>query len=133
MIANLWEKVRLICGNHDKDKIVYMEPHAASSSSVMQGLYGNAAMNMFYACPKYYPDKREEGETLCRNHISLKEYEGMLDYLSSIIEEVEADGGSIDLVGEKWKSKKGVEFEVVYQDATHIDIRCIDRRSLWKK
>ena len=134
MIQNLWTKIRLVCGNHDaSEEPVYMSPHTAAGGSVARSLYGNNSMNMFYACPKYYPENRTAGEPLCRNHISMSEFENMLSYISSIIEEDEINGGSVDLVGTKWKSKKGVEFEIIRQTTSHIDVRCVDRRALWKK
>lgn len=133
MIKNLWAQIRLICGNHGDNRSIQMLPHAAAEGAVARSLYGNNSMNMFYACPKYYPDQREEGEALCRNHISMKEFEEMLNYISSILEEAEFAGESINLVGAKWTNKKKTEFLVIRHTEKHIDILCLNRSSLWKK
>lgn len=132
MITNFWPKVRLFCGNHPEEEgKIEMCPHNPASGSISAGIYGNQS-NMFYSCPRYYPEKRKEGEKCCRNHISLKEYEGMLNHLSKIVEEGEALGGTVELVGEKWKSRQGVEYCVFHQSDNHIDVKCLNRKDLRK-
>lgn len=132
MIVNLWSKIHLICGNHDGKEIM-MVPHEAASSAMSRSLYGNTSMNMFYSCPKYYPENREEGEPCCRNHISMKEFEGMLTHISDILENAQKSGGTMDLTGLKWKSKAGVEYTILRYTDTRIDVRCLNQKSLWSK
>ena len=127
MIKNLWSKIRLICGNHELDRnslqdAIYMQIHSASTSDA----------NMFYSCPKYYPDAREAGEAACRNHISVVEFENCLKHISDILESDMALGSTIDLTGHKWTSKGGVKYQVLKHNAKHIDILCLNERSLWK-
>lgn len=109
-----------------------MTPHEAASSNMSRSLYGNSVMNMFYSCPKYYPENREEGEPCCRNHISMKEFESMLAYLSDTLEKAQKGGGSIDLTGLRWKSKSGVEYNVIRHTDKHIYVKCLNQRALWK-
>lgn len=132
MIINLWTKVRLYCGNHpDTDEKTEMRPHEAPSGNMARSLYGSQ-LNMFYACPKYYQENRADGEKLCRNHISTKEFEGMLNHLAGILEKGEEYGGTINLVGEEWSSRQGVKFKVVKHTSNHIDVKCLNSKSLWK-
>lgn len=134
MITNLWERVHLLCGNHnaeDAKDLPHMTPHKAADSATSRGLYGNN-MKMFYACPKYYPSEREEGEPACRNHISMKEFENMLDVISKEIEKANRNDMMVDLVGMKWKSKAGTEFRVVRYGEDRVDVVCVNKKSLWK-
>ena len=89
-------------------------------------------MNMFYSCPKYYPDQREPDEACCRNHISMKEFENMLSHISSILEEGEKNGKVINLVGTSWTSRTGVKYRILKHTDKHIDVWCLDEKKLWK-
>ena len=130
MIVNLWNKITLLCANHDYP--VKMRPHDPGTGLLTAQLYG-AQTNMFYSCPKYYEENRKEGETLCRNHISMKEFENLLNYISKEIETAEEDGGQIDLSGDVWKSKNGTVFKIVSHTEDEIVVSCLNERSLWKK
>lgn len=122
--------MRLFCGNHnDTNELIMMALHESASGSTSAALYGQQ-LNMFYSCPKYYPKNRKPDEKCCRNHISIKEYEGMLNHLAKIMEECEAGGGTMDLVGERWKSKQGVEFCVFRHTENHIDVKCLNVKGL---
>lgn len=136
MIVNLWNKIQLYCANHAPDengKLPHMTPHDAASSNISKSLYGNAgSMNMFYSCPKYYPENRNEGEPCCRNHISMKEFEKMLEHISGIIEKNQEADVVCDLTGLKWKSKAGVEYVVTRYSDQRINITCLNSKSLWK-
>mgnify|MGYP000125173154 CR=1 FL=1 len=131
MQTNFWDRIILVCANHEGGDLPQMMPHAPASGNVSRILYGEQT-NMFYSCPRYYPENRSEGEPCCRNHISIKEYEGMLSYLDGLISRIEAQGGSIDIVGEKWKSKQGTEYKVVRQTAEHIYVSCVNRKAVWR-
>ena len=127
MLTNFWSRVRIFCGNHEDSTTIMMIPHSPASGNVSASLYGNQT-NMFYACPKYYPENRSEDEKPCRNHISLKEFEGVVNHLAELI-----DDGVVDIVGERWKSKQGVEYCVIRQDDTYFDVLCLNRKGLWNK
>lgn len=131
MIINLWSKIQLICGNHSDGDEEIMTPHEAASSKMSRSLYGNSSMNMFYSCPKYYPENRKDDAPCCRNHISMKEFEGMLTYLSKTLEDAQLNGGTMDLTGLKWKSKSGVEYHVISYSDSAIRVKCLNKRALW--
>ena len=132
MIKGLWSKVRLVCGNHSDESKIIMNPHEAAKSAISKALYGSSS-GMFYSCPKYYPENRSENEPCCRNHISVKEFEDMIGFIANKVSEYESMGGTFELVGLTWKSRSGVEYTVVKQTDTHIDIKCVNEKALWKK
>ena len=130
MILNIWSRVRLFCGNHGDDYSIEMVPHEAATSAISQRLYGSSEKNMFYACPKYYPENRESGEKCCRNHISVAEFEKMLNHITELMEEDALLGAETNIVGAKWKSRSGVEYRVIHQNDKHIDVVCLNRKGL---
>lgn len=132
MIINLWQKVRLYCGNHEGADLPLMTPHDQASSATARSLYGNNSMNMFYSCPKYYPDNRKDGEPCCRNHISMKEFEQMLGKISDEYEKAQKADMTCDLTGLQWKSKNGTQYRIRKQNDDEIDVVCLNEKSLWK-
>lgn len=73
MIKNLWQKVRIFCGNgHD-------EP--------IEMVLNNFGKTPFYSCPNYYEKNRAENERACANRINLDDYEGIVMKLSDILSE----------------------------------------------
>lgn len=134
MVSNLWSHIHLVCGCHNlQGGYVLMEPHAAAASNTAASLYGNASMNMFYSCPKYYPDNREKGEPECRNHVSMKEFEGVLDYITDHLMPAILSGTDMDLTGLKWTSKQGVNYEVIKYEKGDYYVKCVNNKALWKK
>ena len=134
MVSNLWGHIHLVCGCHDlKDGYVIMEPHEAASSNMASSLYGNASMNMFYSCPKYYPNNRKESEPECRNHISMKEFEEVLNHITDHLMPAILSGKDMDLTGLKWMSKRGVQYEVIKCEKGDYYVKCVNSRALWKK
>lgn len=131
MQTNFWTRIKLVCGNHGDGDMPLMAPHAPAEGNTSRVLYGTQT-DMFYSCPQYYPENRADGEPCCRNHISIKEFEGMLNHLQKLITEIESVGGTIDIVGERWKSRQGVEYKVVKQTSNHIYVSCLNRKVVWK-
>lgn len=131
MQANFWTRIKLVCANHEDGDMPLMSPHAPAEGNTSRVLYGTQT-DMFYSCPKYYPENREDGEPCCRNHISIKEFEGMLNHLQKLVTDIESVGGTIDIVGERWKSRQGVEYTVVKQTPNHIYVSCLNRKAVWK-
>lgn len=132
MLMNMWSRIKLLCANHPDGIRPEMMPHAPAESNISRGLYG-AQTNMFYSCPKYYPENRESEEPCCRNHISIKEFEGIIDHLEKSAGKIEAMGGSVDLTGERWRSKSGVEYKVIKQTKDGLHVECLNRKAVWKK
>ncbi len=119
MVKNIWSNIRLFCGNHEDKHSIEMMPHDDAEG-----------LEMFYSCPKYYPENREGNERPCGNRINLVEYQAAVEHISDILEEHQSNGGTINLVGHKWKNKKGIYFEVVGHSMNHIDISFINQRAL---
>ena len=132
MQTNMWSRITLLCGNHEDGCHPEMMPHAPAEGSISRGLYG-AQTNMFYSCPRYYPENRDPGEPCCRNHISIKEFEGIITHLDRATDKIESLGGTVDLTGERWRSKSGVEYKVVKQTKDTLYVECLNRRVVWKK
>jgi len=97
LIKNFWNCVKLYCGNnHEKE-------------TEMQLIQGGASL--FYACPCYYNLTKK-----CRNRINLIDFEEMLNTLMEKIVENEKKNIEEDMTGFRWKSKKGIEFEIMEHD-----------------
>ena len=116
MITNLWNKIDVFCGCHDECSPVRLIPHEGPHS-------------MFYSCPKYYPENRNENEIACANRLNLIELEEAIERISREME----DGGTFSVVnlrGFKWKNKKSTEFKVIRHDNTGISLSIRNIRSL---
>ncbi len=105
------QSIRIFCGNHGDDFSIEMTPHE-----------GAEGQDMFYSCPKYYPENRTGNERPCGNRISLNEYNQMVEYISKRIEEADMAYQTLDLTGHKWLSKRGVAYMVIRHSMKHIDI-----------
>lgn len=65
MQTNFWDRIVLVCGNHNnEEKLPQMLPHSPASGSMSRSLYGEHT-SMFYSCPRYYPENRNPG-----NHVA---------------------------------------------------------------
>lgn len=96
-----WGKIVPICGNHGEEMI--------------EMVVNNGPHSMFYSCPKYYPQNRNENERACNNRINLIEYQAMVDHLMDIIASEAIQNNSIDLTNYTW-TKKGIVFCVLKQE-----------------
>lgn len=119
MVKNIWSKIKLVCGNHGEDTSIEMIPHD-----------GAEGLDLFYSCPKYYPDNRPADERPCGNRINLVEYQAAVEHISDVLEENESMGGSVDLRGHKWTNKKGIQFEVIAHKRDKIVVKCLNTRAL---
>ena len=115
LIKGFWETTTLVCGNHT-DEEVEMTLKSGPSS-------------LFYACPKYEPDKRKSDETPCFNRLSLKEFEGMLDDLFEILTNDENGSSVLNLANHTW-TRKGIEYKVLQHTDKQIKIQVLNRRAL---
>ena len=118
MVKNLWKKIHLYCGNHKDDCSIEMKIHD-----------GKDAGNAFYSCPKYYPDNREPGEKACVNHISVNDFEKMLNHIMEILVKGAKDNEEIDLTGYKWKDRY-IDYHVLKYSDECINILCLNKRSI---
>lgn len=123
MIQNLWHAVQITCGCHNDQKIP-MVPHEGSTTFVQGGVQNS----LFYSCPKYYPDQRNEGEKPCFNRLSIDEYEDLIMHLSNLLEDAECSGATVNLAGIRWKNKKGTLFEVLKHNSKGIRVAVMNRQ-----
>lgn len=115
MVQNLWKKIILVCGCH-KEEVV------------MQLIDGPSSL--FYACPKYYPENRMQGERACANRINLVDYEKMVDFLSEKIEDALLNGAKENLTHTSWVYKKTIEFEVIEHTEDYIKVKMKNKKAL---
>ncbi len=90
MIKNLWKQITIVCGHHPDSNVEFVVKEGVGHQSD------------FYACPKYYPDNREEGETACLNHVRYEDLECIVIQISDKLEESLANGCQLCLTGKKW-------------------------------
>lgn len=115
MVKNMWKQIVLVCGCHEEEVIM----------NIIQG-----PSSLFYACPKYYPENRENGERACANRINLVDYEKMVDYLSDKIEESLLEGNKEDLTNLNWVYKGVIEFKVLEHKNGMIKVRMKNKKAL---
>ena len=123
MIANIWKDIHVFCGCHEDP--VELTPHTGSTDYVQ----GGKENSMFYSCPRYYPENREEGERACFNRLGIGEYEQMVTHISKKLEGDDDEYSAINLTGHKWKSKYGIEFRIIRHTRDHIDVSVVNRRA----
>lgn len=115
MITNLWNNIELYCC-HRHDEPIKME--------VQQG-----PKTIFYACPKYHEDNRDDEEKACRNFLYLNEYEKMLNKISDLLYKAEMNNVKDNLEHYKW-SENGVDFEIFSHVGDKIKIKMVNRKSI---
>lgn len=93
MVSHLWDKIELYC-NNGHDSLVKMD-------LVPMGKH----QTLYYACPKGFDADRNENEPMCRNRVSVKEFEKILDHISSILYDAEMNNEVINLQNIKWTQK----------------------------
>jgi hypothetical protein len=96
MINNLWKDTKIYCSCHDEPVEMVLTP--------TKGGYEYACQNK--SCG-------------CKNFISLKDFEKMIDYLSDTLCNAEAGGDVLNLTNYTWKTKfltfKIVEHSNIYK------------------
>lgn len=117
MITGSWDDIQLVCC-YRHDKPVPMAIQEGPNSP-------------FYACPKYHPENREEGERACSNHLSLQDYSKMLEHLHTKIIDAEMNDERLNLTNYAWKDKKGTEFRVLSQEGSRLVISVYNKRAVF--
>ena len=82
MINNLWKDTKIYCGCHDELVEMMLTPSKSGYE---------------YTC--------QNKECGCKNFISLKDFEKMIDCLSDKLCTAEADGDVLNLTNYTWKNK----------------------------
>ena len=86
---------------------------------------------LFYACEKYYPEKRLEGERACGNNMYTQAAEAAVEYFSDLIEEALMRNEKINITNEKF-TYKGIEFIVLKHTEEEVNVGVINRK-VYKK
>lgn len=117
MIVNLWKNTSFYCMNHDKP--VKMEPRTGKKE-------------LFYACPKYYPENRSDNERACMNNMYTQDAQEAVCYVSDKIEQYTAEGiEPLCVIGETW-TKRDIDYTVLNYDNGKLKIGVLNRRALSK-
>lgn len=104
MIKNLWKCTNFWCSHR----------HQPEKMTLIQG-----PMSLFYACPKYYPENREEDERACTMRLNLVDAEAILEKLSKIIEEDDNNNINADYTNLEF-DYKAIHVTVISYDKTGI-------------
>ena len=112
LITGTWEDVKLVC-IYRHDEPVEMEIKEGPSS-------------LFYACPKYYAENREEGERACNNRLNLIDYDKMIATIDKKRYEAEMNSEKINLKNYTWKTSKGIEYTVLSHEGDKLVIGMIN-------
>ena len=67
-ITGIWKDITIVCGCHEQPVKMIIQEGPSS---------------LFYSCPRYYPENRNENESACANRINLIDYEEMVNYCFS--------------------------------------------------
>jgi hypothetical protein len=113
MIKNFWKMTKFYCLNHPEP--ILME-------------YRQGPKELFYACEKYYPDKRTPDERACANNMYTQIAEVAIDYFSNKIEEALIKDERINLTNEKFVYKN-VEFVVLKHSEEEFNVGTINRKT----
>lgn len=119
VIRGSWGDIRLFCGNGNP------HPSRRVEMELRQGPH-----SLFYACPCYHEEDRQEGEYPCFNRINLVDFEKMLTAINNLIVNGDAMGEVVNLTNYRWKNRKGMEFLITRHDGDEIDVEMVNRPAL---
>lgn len=116
-ILNIWRHITLTCGCH-KGQHVPMTIQRGPDS-------------LFYSCPKYYPENRENGEIACANRINLIDFEEMTDIISEKVVEAEQNFEVLDLNNVQFDNKrKDIHFRITKAENNELEVEMISKKAL---
>lgn len=108
MITNLWGFTKLVCGNH---------PNESNPPELVLKQTGKM---VYYGCPTYSPKRPNDS---CRNAITTRDYEKMLEYLSDKINSAYLNLQTINLTNHQWQTNnKKITFKVIEHNNFGITI-----------
>lgn len=114
MVKNIWKMVSFVCGCHEEEiKMTEKIGHK----------------NLFYSCPKYYPENREKNERACANNVAGDDVEKIVEQLSKIIEEEIATNPAANLTNYSFKLKS-YELKVLEHTKDNIKISVKNKKAL---
>lgn len=116
IITGTWDNVKLVCCQRHKEPVPMVIQDGPSSP--------------FYACPKYHPENREEGEFACNNRLSVQDFSKMLEHLHQIIIASEMRDEKVNLTHYEWKDRKGIEYKVLSHTGDKLVISVYNKRAM---
>ena len=117
MIRNFWKNIHFLCGNHGEEIAMEYHEGADDHGRVLSG---------FYSCPKYYPQNRRIGESACFNRMTVQDCEDFVEALSRVLDE--GRGIYVNPQGFVFRTKSGVEFTVLGQTNSGINVSVLNKR-----
>ncbi len=115
MIKNLWKMTTFYCSYRHKEPV---------KMEIIQG-----PSSPFYACPKYYPQNREEGEPACPMRMNFVDAEGVLNKLSEIIDNDENNDIYKDYTNYEFDYKT-IHIKVLKYKEGQIDLDIFNRKAM---
>ena len=116
LISGIMAKMEIYCGNHPEPVKMQLK----------QGPF-----SVFYACPKYSEENRNEGEHICANRIGINDVERMVDHINSKMCDNGLLTSSVNLQNHGWK-QNGVEYKILIHRSDKICVQCLNRSALTK-
>jgi hypothetical protein len=117
-IKGTWGDIALVCTHRHAEPV---------PMTLQQG-----PTSLFYACPKYREENREEGERACNNRLSLEDFEKMLAHLDGIRRDSEMANEKPILKNYEWKDRKGTMYKVLEHKENTLTVGLVNRRAINK-
>ena len=95
-MSGAWQKTKLICKCHGDD---------LSHEMVLEQI----GKSLEYICPAYFEDRRKEGESQCKNRLSLPDHEKILNHIADTLISGAMNDEVINLTNHSWK-RKGISY-----------------------
>lgn len=117
MIKNLCDMIEVYCDNGHKEPVrLYMKDGSD---------YGK---DSFYACPKYYPENRTEGERACNNNLTITDYIKMVNYIDKTLTDAELNDEKLNLTNVKFKIGQ-VSYRIMEHTSRKIKVAVLNKRA----
>lgn len=120
MIKNLCDMIEIYCGNGHSE-LVQMYLKSGSDSG----------KDSFYACPKYYPENRNESERACNNNLTITDYLKIVNYIDKILTEAEMKDENRNLTNHQFKIG-AVTCTIISHTQRKIKISILNKRAINK-
>ncbi len=112
-VLNSWENIHFLCTHRHK---------TAQPMTIM-----SSPRAVFYACPKYFPDNREEGEPSCVNAIFLTDAEKAVGAINDRLGKAAVSDEEVNLANYRF-TIDNVDYHVLRDEDGQIDIEVLNRK-----
>lgn len=112
-VVNGWNNIRFMCcKNHD-------EPQVMDEMQTPKAI--------FYACPKYFPKNRKEGEPACVNAIFINDAEKAVNKINDLLGEAAANDNEINLQNVRF-TIDNVDYKILKDEGGKMDVAVENRK-----